>query len=368
MNVHNQPRILLVDDNVEFAENLVEILGDSGYRVVSARSCAQARDVAREGLELALVDLKLPDGEGTALAREIKEVNPESEIILLTGFATLESAAAAVRAGACAYLLKPCATPELLLTVEQAMRQVRLHAEKRELTRRAQVAEKLAAVGTLTAGLSHEIRNPLNAAGLQLSVLERRIRRMPADQQQVLLDPLMLVKDEINRLDHILQDFLQFARPTHFVPHPVDITELINRISSLFAADAEQRGVKLVAVARPVPPVAGDEGRLQQLVVNLALNALEASPTGSAVRIECAERERDVVITVEDSGPGIPPDIMNRLFEPFFTTKASGSGLGLSIVHAIVTQHGGTITAENVRGKGARFTVRLPRAPMTPPS
>ncbi len=103
-------------------------------------------------------------------------------MVLLTGFATLESAVRAVRAGACAYLVKPCAIEDLLLTVEQAMRQVRLHGEKRELARRARTAEKLAAVGTMTAGLSHEIRNPLNAAALQLSVLERRLQQLAPER------------------------------------------------------------------------------------------------------------------------------------------------------------------------------------------
>ena len=97
---------------------------------------------------------------------------------MLTGFATVETAAAAVRAGAFAYLVKPCATDQLLLTLEQAMRHQRLGAEKREMAKRVQVNEKLAAVGTLTAGLSHEIRNPLNAAGLQLEILERRVRKL----------------------------------------------------------------------------------------------------------------------------------------------------------------------------------------------
>src|SRR5205807_1206434 len=119
-----------------------------------------------------------------------------------TGFATLETAIAAVRAGAFAYLVKPCSTSNLLLTIEQALRQTRLNAEKRELSRRAQVAEKLAAVGTMTAGLSHEIRNPLNAASLQLAVLERRVRKLTSAEQPSLLEPLGLVREEIGRLEH----------------------------------------------------------------------------------------------------------------------------------------------------------------------
>ncbi len=134
-----RPRVLLVDDNAALVENLAEVLEDAGYAVRAAGSCAGALRTAADadGFDVALVDLRLPDGDGTALAPRLKELAPEGEVVLLTGYATLESAVAAVRAGACAYLVKPCATGELLLTVEQAMRQVRLHAEKRELARRA---------------------------------------------------------------------------------------------------------------------------------------------------------------------------------------------------------------------------------------
>jgi signal transduction histidine kinase len=360
-------RVLIVDDNAPLVQNLSEILQDAGYVTSSASCCAEARDLAeREGFDVALVDLRLPDGDGTLLAPQLKGSAPDGEVVLLTGFATLESAVAAVRAGACAYLVKPCATQELLVTVEQALRQVRLHAEKRELARRAQMAEKLAAVGTMTAGLSHEIRNPLNAAALQLTVLERRLQKLPSDSREPFLEPLRLVRDEIRRLDHILEDFLQFARPREFVPHPVAVAPVLARVLDLLAGEAERRGVSVERSFGPVPPVAGEEERLRQVLMNLALNALEAAPQGGRMRVSCAvdpDRPREVAIRVDDDGPGIPEPLRDRIFEPFFTTKASGSGLGLSIVHAIVTQHGGTIAAERAPDGGSRFTLRLPSAP-----
>jgi len=366
------PRVLVVDDTQSLVENLTEILEDAGYSVHGANTCADALDRAAEGFDVALVDLKLPDGDGTALAPRLKEASPDGEVVLLTGFATLESAVAAVRAGACAYLVKPCATQELLVTVEQAMRQVRLHQEKRELARRAQMHEKLAAVGTMTAGLSHEIRNPLNAAALQLSVLERRIGKLPKDAQGPLQEPLTLVRDEIRRLDHILEDFLQFARPREFVPKPVDVHVVLTKVADLLEGEAERRGLALVRDLAPVPPVAGDEERLRQVVMNLALNAIDAATRGGTLRVSCQVEEeetlpdgqerRDIAIHVDDTGPGVPPELRDRLFEPFFTTKATGSGLGLSIVHAIVTQHRGTISIDDAPGGGARFTLRLPRA------
>ena len=360
-----RPRVLIVDDNAGLVANLTEILVDAGYAVHGYGSCRAALVGAREGFDVALVDLKLPDGDGTALAPELKEVSPDGEVVLLTGFATLESAVAAVRAGACAYLVKPCAPQELLVTIEQAMRQVRLHGEKRELSRRAQMAEKLAAVGTMTAGLSHEIRNPLNAAALQLAVLERRIRKLAKEAQGPLLEPLQLVEDEIKRLDHILEDFLQFARPRDFQPRAIEVPTVLTKVLDLLEGDAERRAVKLVRELNDVPPVRGDEERLRQVVMNLALNALDAAGRGGTIRVTCrleSPEDRDVTIHVDDSGPGVPVGVRDRIFEPFFTTKAQGSGLGLSIVHAIVTQHGGTITIEDAPEGGARFTLRLPRA------
>jgi two-component system, NtrC family, sensor histidine kinase HydH len=363
-SVTKNARVLIVDDNTTLVENLVEVLAEAGYLVRSAASCATALEAAREGFDVALVDLRLPDGDGTVLAPQLKDVSPNGEVVLLTGFATLESAVAAVRAGACAYLVKPCATQELLVTVEQAMRQVKLHSEKRELSRRAQTVEKLAAVGTMTAGLSHEIRNPLNAAALQLTVLERRVQKLPKAEQPTLLEPLHLVRDEIYRLDHILEDFLQFARPREFVPRPVEVAPVLTKVLDLLEGEAERREVQVERRLDPVPPIAGDEERLRQLVMNLALNAMEAVTPGGWLRITTRTTGGDngVEILVDDSGRGIPFELRERIFEPFFTTKAKGSGLGLSIVHAIVTQHGGTITVDDAPGGGARFIVRLPWA------
>ena len=369
MTPERRPRLLVVDDNEVLVDNLSEILSSAGYAVRGAGTCREGLELAGEGFDVALVDLKLPDGDGTGLAPLLKELAPDGEVVLLTGFATLESAMAAVRAGACAYLVKPCATEELLVTVEQAMRQVRLHAEKRELSRRAQTAEKLAAVGTMTAGLSHEIRNPLNAAALQLTVLERRIQKLGRDAQPTLLEPLTLVRDEIRRLDHILEDFLQFARPREFQARPLEVTVLASRVLDLLSVEAERRNIRLERDLVPCPPVAGDEERLRQVLVNLGLNALEAVGENGRVGVSCLPEPTDpaapagwahVLVRVDDDGPGVPPDRRDRVFEPFFTTKARGSGLGLSIVHAIVAQHGGTITVEESPLGGARFTLRLP--------
>jgi signal transduction histidine kinase len=177
---------------------------------------------------------------------------------------------------------------------------------------------------------------------------------------------------EIRRLDHILEDFLQFARPREFHAHAVPVVPVITRVLDLLGGQFERRGVALLRQLTPVGAVRGDEERIRQVLVNLCLNALEAVPDGGHVRVSCglapAQEGRPepepaaVEILVDDDGPGIPETVRDRIFEPFFTTKAKGSGLGLSIVHAIVAQHGGTIRAEGSPDGGARVVLRLQRA------
>jgi two-component system sensor histidine kinase HydH len=359
----NAPRVLVVDDNAPFVDNLVEILRGERYQVLTASSGTQALAAARPGFDVALVDVRLPDSDGTQLAERLREISPEAAVVLLTGFATLETAIAAVHAGAFAYLVKPCSTPDLLLTIERALRQVRLHGEKRELARRAQVAEKLAAVGTMTAGLSHEIRNPLNAASLQLAVLERRVRKLADAEQAPILEPLRLVRDEIGRLEHLLQGFVQFARPRELNVARVDAAAAVESVVGFLTGEAEQRRIALEhAAPGGLAETAADPELLRQTLMNLALNALDSTPPGGRVRIDVRVDGGEVLFTVDDSGPGIPADARKRLFEPFFTTKPSGSGLGLAIVHAIVSQHGGSVAVGRSPLGGARFAVRLPVA------
>jgi signal transduction histidine kinase len=355
-----QRTVLCVDDNADFVDNLKEILGDVGYGVRSASSCQEALERGAPGFDVALVDVRLPDGDGIALTSKLRTVAPDAQFIMLTGFATLESAAAAVRAGAWAYLMKPCATPELLMTVEQAMRHVGILDEKRDFQNRARVAEKLAAIGTLTAGLSHEIKNPLNAAALQLAVLERRIKRLPPEAQQSLFDPLKLVQDEITRLNRVLEEFLQFARPREIRPVPLDLCAIVTRVMDLMEPEAERARVKLERHFRSPLMMAGDDGRLQQAVVNLVLNAIQATPPDGFVAVQAEPQHGRVSLVIEDSGTGISEDVRKHIFEPFFTTKSGGSGIGLALVHSIVEQHQGTISVEPRAGGGTRFRLLFP--------
>jgi signal transduction histidine kinase len=248
-----------------------------------------------------------------------------------------------------------------LLDIELAimLRHYQLEAEERLVRReRLSQAEKLTAVRTLSAGLAHEVRNPLNAAKLQLELLERRLRRGEGDPR--LLDAAELVRVEIGRLSKLLDEFLSFARPADLAPTPTDLVGLARHVAELERPAADVHGVTLVVEA-PLPAVEAliDAAKIHQVVQNLVRNAIEASPRGGAVTVAVEPFEGGVALRVRDQGPGIPPEVLARIYEPFFSTKEGGTGMGMAIVHSLVTLHGGEI---HVRSNGfTEFAVHLPR-------
>lgn len=232
---------------------------------------------------------------------------------------------------------------------------------QRELERKARNSEKLAAVGTLAAGLAHEIRNPLNAAGLQLSLLSRRIGRLAEDERGTLEKPLELVRTELSRLNSLLGDFLAFARPREYALYPIDLSALLERLVEFDGQSALQGGKTLEARVTPGIHVLGDADALHQVFLNLLNNALEAA--ASEVMLLLDVEDGRAVVRIRDDGPGIPAEVLAHLFEPFFTTKPQGTGLGLAICHTIVTQHGGEVgIGPPDEGGGTLAVVSLPVA------
>ncbi len=234
--------------------------------------------------------------------------------------------------------------------------------ERRSLERRAAEHEALAHMGTLAAGLAHEIRNPLNAALLQLHLLGRGIEKLPVDERANLPDRVRIVAEELRRLERLLSDFLELARPRPMAREPVDLHELLDEVLSFQEPAAHEKGVALVRRLSEGVAV-GDRERLKQVFHNLVVNALEATARGGTVTVS-SHREADgtVAVTVSDNGRGIPRGTLEKVFEPFFTTKEAGTGLGLAIVRQIVERHGGRVELESVEGKGTRVTVFVPGA------
>lgn len=218
--------------------------------------------------------------------------------------------------------------------------------------------EKLATVGRLSAGVAHEIGNPLAALLGYLEVL----RNEPAARP--LADYLERMEREGRRIDRIVRDLLDFARPPRdAATHPVAIEPLVAQTVRLLSGQKRFQGIEFrVDVARDLPPVRGEAHRLQQVLVNLFVNAADAMEGRGTIDLLAAREDGAVRLEVADRGPGIAPADRARVFDPFFTTKqpGEGTGLGLAISHAILDSFGGTIEATAREGGGARFVLRVP--------
>lgn len=359
-------RVLIVDDNSELAEALEAVLltAPRGLSVRTASRGSEALEIAKDaGFDVAIVDVKLPDASGVDLIEPLRAASPFGEVVLITGFASVDAAIGALRSGAFAFVLKSFRPEELISTVEQALTKVRLQRERRVLEKRAADAEAMSAMGKLALNLAHEIRNPLNAAVLQLHLLARDVDRSGADEatRAALKRRGAIVGDEIGRLSRLLTEFLELARPRGIVREPVHLGRLVEDVLDLEQDSATSRGVTVVKEIAPDGCVAiGDAAKLKQVVLNLVVNALEAMRTGGVLTARVAPIDDQVVIAIEDTGGGIPPEVQASVFDPFFTTKEAGTGLGLSIVRNIVDQHLGDVRIESDAGKGTRALVRIP--------
>ena len=250
-------------------------------------------------------------------------------------------------------------------------------------------SRKLMALSRLTAGVAHEVKNPLNAMMIHLELLRQKLtagaglaRRpsstllqgsegtvvaaaeAPADLPGAMRHA-GVIADEIKRLDQVLQGFLKFTRPEELKLQAVDVGTLASEVSELVEAEARKTGVR-VSVDGPadLPRIHVDPGMMRQALLNLAINACQAMPQGGTLRIACALAPDDrVQIDVIDTGIGIKPEDLNRIFDLYFTTKEQGSGIGLSLVYRIVQMHDGEVEVESAPGRGTTFRLLMPRGP-----
>jgi PAS domain S-box-containing protein len=229
-----------------------------------------------------------------------------------------------------------------------------------ELSVRTRRAERLAALGTMAAGLAHEIRNPLNSAHLQLNVARRRLARGKQAEGDHAIKAVELAEAEMKRLATLVQDFLQFARPQPLRLVYLDLRSAAEGMLSFLTPEAKAAGVTLKLADGPCVDIDVDDEKIKQVLLNLLRNAIEATGRGGRVTIRVSGQSERALLTVEDNGPGWPAE--TPIFEPFFTTKDQGTGLGLAIVHRIVMDHGGSVDADSRPGK-TTFSIHLPRAP-----
>jgi signal transduction histidine kinase len=238
------------------------------------------------------------------------------------------------------------------------VRQLRESREEIQRLYRTQMsrAEHLATLGELAAGLAHEIKNPL--AGIA-GVIEIIGRDLPPDSPA--RDVLKEVQDEVLHIKRILAELLDYARPRQPAFRPADLNDTVEHAVALARQQAISRPVEIsFERARNLPSVEHDCAQVQQVLLNLLLNALQAIDGAGSVRVQTEARDGFAIVAVSDTGRGIPPENLPNIFRPFYTTKGTGTGLGLSLARRIVENHGGKIEVSSMPGMGTQFLVWLP--------
>jgi signal transduction histidine kinase len=220
-------------------------------------------------------------------------------------------------------------------------------------------AERLAAVGRISAQITHEIRNPLNAIGLNAELLAEELEdgQAPAEARQL----VAAISREVDRLNGVAEEYLAFAR----LPRPAlarhDLNEVVGSLLDFLAAELAAARVEVVRELAPgALPIRADEGQLRAVFLNLLRNSREAMPAGGRVTVRTRQAGEAIEAEVVDTGGGIPAEVLTRIFEPFYSTKERGTGLGLAFAMQVVKEHGGTIRCDSAAGRGTTFTLRLP--------
>jgi signal transduction histidine kinase len=348
---------------------------------------AMGAALVRQRWDLVLSDFTMPRFSAPAALAIVKDGGLDLPFIIVSGTVGEEAAVASLRAGAHDFLVKG-ALARLVPAIERELREAAHRADRKKMHEQLLISERMASVGTLAAGVAHEINNPLAilVANLELvsehlsaitrtdsssgAVVNAGVResRPPASTLAAVERPLRDALEAAERVRLIVRDLRVFSHSGEDDHRaPVDVRRVIE--SSIRMASNEIRHrARLVEDYGNVPPVPANEARLGQVFLNLIVNAAQAIPEGRSeaneIRVVTRTNDGRVIAEIRDTGEGIPQDVMSRIFDAFFTTKpvGVGTGLGLAICHRIVTAHGGEISVESEVGKGSVFRIALPAA------
>lgn len=375
-------RVLIVDDDPDFAEGLAEVLTGQGYAAATANS---ARDALREQVrfrpDAALVDLRIGRDSGIDLVADLMVESPEMPCIVLTAYADVDSAVRAMSQGVRHYLRKPVSGDELLATLDEcrgrvAAMRARRHAENRRQVLEAQVrrSEKLESLGVLAGGLAHDFNNLLvgilGHVGLAL---------MDLPPGHAAREELLAVEKAALRAADLCKQMLTYSGRGRFEMRPVHVDALLAELAETLRGTVGGHVAIELLPGAALPPIEGDGMQLRQLLLSLVLNAAESIGEGPGtvqVRLECRRFDhaalneiafrkelpegRYVCVEITDDGCGMDTATLSRIFDPFFTTKFTGRGMGMAAVQGIVHGHNGFITLQSTPGNGTTVLVGLP--------
>ncbi len=372
-------RVVLVEDDDNDALLIQSALRNGGLRpeTTRAETPEQLASALQNGpIDIVISDYSLPSFNGRQALEMVKESGRDVPVIVVSGSVSEEVVVQTVKAGARDYLMKPNLT-RLAVAVEREIEEARDRREKRNLEEQLRHAQRLESLGVLAGGVAHDFNNILTGilgnASLAAEILPRQHEVCP------LLDAVV---SSAQHAAVLTRQLLAYAGKGQFLVEQVDLSRLVREAEQLLRVSVTRNIELKFDLAQDLPPLAADPGQIDQVLMNLVINAGEAIGPDVAgqidVRTSGAELPggtlhgnvagngvaagRYVRLEVQDSGPGISPEVQARMFDPFFTTKFTGRGLGLSAVMGIVRAHNGSLQVTSEQGQGARFTVHFPAA------
>lgn len=379
-------KILLVDDNRSILEAYQNILVNEGYQVDTAESGEVGLEFMQKNeYRIVITDLKFPpyQMDGFQIIQGVKKLNPDCEVIVITGYSDLELAIKSMHFDASDFIPKPCRKEDLLLAINRASEKLQMRRLVREYTETlkkmvdkneeemARIEErlihtaKLSAMGEMAASICHELRQPLcGIMGFTYMASEDIPENTKAKEY------IRKVEEQITRMDQIVKNISIFSRKSDEGFFSVNINEVVHSAVCLFSHQFKNHGIQLFKdLAKDIPQITGNKAKLQQVLVNLLSNARDALDEVTDERIKKVtvktayhSDEKMVEISIIDNGIGIEEGIREKIFQSFYTTKGEdrGTGLGLSVSKSIVSDHEGEIAVESKKGLGSNFKIILP--------
>ncbi len=347
--------VLIVEDFKDTADIICRLLKKKNYRPLVAYSLSEAREKLEEPLDVAVLDINLPDGNGLDFLQELKARNRELPVIMLTAYTELDNAIKSLRQGADDFITKPFENDYLIHSIARAL-------EKKHLTDRLRQSEKFRLLGELAAGVAHDFNNLLSSISAHLYLLKRDIKNGGCQGEQHIKTMEMAIDDGAAIVSRLNSMGKKSADDRQFIDFNNLVEDTILMTRPKWDHEQRRKGRKINLESQLAPPktVYINPSDIREVLTNLIFNAIDAMPKGGTITIKTENMDDAVKCMVSDTGIGMTPEVKEKIFDPFFTTKGQGTGIGLSVSYAIVENHGGTLSVASVPGEGSTFTMTLP--------
>ncbi len=349
-------KVLVADDEQVIRELFKKFLGGRGCEVSTAVDGLEAlEEIRRNDYDMLILDMKMPRMGGMEVLNNIKKLKKDPIIIVITGYATIESAKEAIKLGCFDYITKPFDADYVSIVIKRAVEMRRHEEAKKRYQEQARITDKLMTLAQMGAGVAHEVNTVLTSIKLFLEVLRPKLSRAKEGKN------IKLILDEVGRAEKLIYDFLRFSKPekTEFIK--TDINNTINRCLELIKYKFSKQKIEVVnEINRDLPKINGDPIKMEEAFLNIFSNSIDAMPGGGKLVLSSKITDDSMVISISDTGEGVNPGDIKKLPDPFYTTKPHGTGLGLSIVYRIINEHAGNIEITSAEGKGTCVRLELP--------